>query len=47
MKYRKNNNLIVIENGQISTYLLDDKLQWTVGRISKENHPILNYILLL
>lgn len=39
MKYRKNNNLIVIENGQISTYLLDDKLQWTVGRISKENHP--------
>ena len=39
MKYRKNNNLIVIENGQIKTYLLDDKLQWTVGRPSAENIP--------
>ena len=39
MNYRKNNNLIVIEKGQISTYLLDDKLQWTIGRPSMENTP--------
>ena len=39
MNGKKNNNLIVIENGQISTYLLDDKLQWSIGRPSKENKP--------
>ena len=39
MNGRKSNNLIVIENGQISTYSLDDKLQWNVGRPSKENNP--------
>ena len=39
MNGKKNNNLIVIENGQINTYLLDDKLQWNVGRPSKENKP--------
>ena len=35
----KKNNLIVIENGQISTYSLDDKLQWNIGRPSKDNKP--------
>lgn len=39
MNGKMNNNLIVIENGQINTYLLDDKLQWNVGRPSKENKP--------
>lgn len=39
MNSRKRNSLIVIENGQISTYLLDDKLQWSVGRPSKGNMP--------
>lgn len=39
MSGKKNSNLIVIENGQISTYLLDDKLQWNIGRPSKENKP--------
>ena len=30
-------NLIVIENGQINTYMLDDKLLWRIGRVSKNN----------
>lgn len=33
------NNLIVIENGRLSVYLLDDKLIWEVGRPSKDNRP--------
>lgn len=36
---RKGNSLVVIENGQITTYDLDDKLAWEVGRPSKENMP--------
>ena len=39
MNGRKGNSLIVIENGQINTSLLDDKLQWSVGRPSKGNMP--------
>lgn len=39
MNRGKKNNLIVIENGQIHTYLLDDKLQWNIGRLSKGNEP--------
>lgn len=39
MRGKKGNSLIVIENGQISTYLLDDKLVWEVGRPSKDNLP--------
>lgn len=39
MSNGKNNNLVVIENGHITTYSLDDKLQWDVGRPSKENKP--------
>lgn len=33
------NTLIVIENGQLTTYSLDDKLIWNVGRPSPENNP--------
>lgn len=33
------NNLIVIENGQLNTYLLDTRLVWEVGRMSKDNIP--------
>lgn len=33
------NTLIIIENGQLSTYSLDDKLSWEVGRPSKDNFP--------
>ncbi|MBR1854214.1 MAG: FHA domain-containing protein [Lachnospiraceae bacterium] len=33
------NQLIVIENGQLSTYMLDDRLVWEVGRASKDNMP--------
>ncbi len=39
MNFRKNNNLIVIEKGRLTTYALDDKLVWTVGRPSKDNDP--------
>lgn len=33
------NNLIVIENGQLNTYMLDNRLLWEVGRPSKGNIP--------
>jgi pSer/pThr/pTyr-binding forkhead associated (FHA) protein len=33
------NKLIVIENGQLISYTLDDKLVWDVGRPSKDNMP--------
>lgn len=33
------NNLIVIENGQLNTYLLDTRVSWEVGRLSKDNTP--------
>lgn len=40
MMYNKiSNSLIVIENGQLNAYQLDDKLSWEVGRPSKDNHP--------
>lgn len=39
MNKSRSNNLVVIENGLISTYLLDDKLQWSIGRPSGENKP--------
>lgn len=39
MRGKKGNSLIVIENGQLSTYMLDDKLVWEVGRPSKDNLP--------
>ena len=31
------NNLIVIENGQLNIYLLDNQVVWEVGRMSKEH----------
>lgn len=36
---KKGNSLVVIENGQLTTYSLDDKVMWEVGRISKESSP--------
>lgn len=36
---KKGNNLIIIENGQLTSYMLDDKNVWEVGRPSKENIP--------
>lgn len=36
---KRGNSLVVIENGQLTTYSLDDKLVWEVGRPSKENMP--------
>lgn len=39
MSGRIGNNLTVIENGKISTYMLDDRLEWEIGRPSKDNQP--------
>lgn len=39
MRGKKGNSLIVIENGQLTTYSLDDRVMWKVGRPSKENMP--------
>ncbi|MBE5922967.1 MAG: FHA domain-containing protein [Lachnospiraceae bacterium] len=33
------NNLIVIENGKLNTYLLDNKNVWEVGRPTKDTKP--------
>lgn len=33
------NNLIVIENGQLNIYLLDNQVVWEIGRMSKEHTP--------
>ena len=33
------NNLIVIENGKLNTYLLDTRSFWEVGRPSRDNIP--------
>ena len=39
MHGRKGNNLILIENGQLTMYALDDKNSWEVGRPSRDNVP--------
>lgn len=39
MGCRRGNTLIVIENGKIQNYSLDDRLVWEVGRPSKDNIP--------
>ena len=39
MNGKKGNSLVVIENGQLTTYCLDDKLIWTVGRPSQDRIP--------
>lgn len=36
---KKGNSLIVIENGKLTDYRLDDKLVWEVGRPSRDNNP--------
>lgn len=35
----RKNSLIVIENGQMDVYNLDDKTEWKLGRRSKDNEP--------
>lgn len=37
--YKKENTLIIIENGLLTSYVLDNKTSWEVGRPSKENEP--------
>lgn len=37
--FKSANTLVVIEQGNIKTYSLDDRLKWNVGRPSKENMP--------
>lgn len=39
MHGRKGNNLILIENGQLTKYTLDDRNIWEVGRPSRDNVP--------
>lgn len=39
MRGNRTNTLIVIENGQLVSYDLDNKLVWEVGRPSKDNSP--------
>lgn len=33
------NNLLIIDNGKLDSYQLDEKLVWEVGRSSKDNNP--------
>ena len=35
---KKENNLIIIENGQLTSYMLDNKNVWEVGRPSKREY---------
>lgn len=39
MHGKVNNNLIVIENGQLNMHMLDDRLAWELGRQSKDYKP--------
>ncbi len=39
MSGKKANNLVLIENGLLSVYMLDDRVVWEVGRPSKDNLP--------
>ena len=39
MNSRSGNSLIVIEGGQLETYILDDKNTWKIGRASKDSDP--------
>ena len=39
MHGKKGNNLIIIENGQLVSYALDDRKVWEIGRSSKGNVP--------
>lgn len=39
MKLKRKHSLIVIENGMLTVYSLDDKIRWDVGRLSADNEP--------
>ncbi len=39
MKSKRGNNLIVIENGKLDVYPLDNKLMWKIGRVAEGNKP--------
>jgi len=39
MRGKKENTIIVIENGQLKTYSLDNRLVWQIGRVTKDNDP--------
>ena len=39
MPGRRGNNLIVIENGQLTNYNLDDRIVWEIGRPTQECIP--------
>lgn len=39
MKLKRKHSLIVIENGMLNVYSLDDKIRWNVGRLSADNEP--------
>lgn len=39
MHGKRENCLVVIENGQIKTYCLDNKLVWEIGRRTTDNDP--------
>ena len=43
MHGKKENQLVVIENGQLTVYNLDDKLVWNVGRPTKDNKPDISF----
>lgn len=39
MNKKQINNLVVIENGRLDMYLLDDRLVWELGRPTKDSVP--------
>ena len=39
MSGKNENSLILIENGQINAYALDNKTEWNIGRVSRDNIP--------
>ncbi len=39
MNSSRGNNLVVIENGKLNVYMLDDRIKWSVGRGSKDSVP--------
>lgn len=39
MHGKKENTIIVIEEGQLKTYTLDNRLGWEIGRVTKDNNP--------
>ncbi len=39
MERTPGNTLIIIENEKLTSYSLDDRIRWEIGRAAKENHP--------